>query len=358
MNSKLLSILIPTYNRADVLKFTLSFFESQILRNSDFVELIVCDNDSKDVDILETYSSEHPFFTLKKYSQHVECCESIMRTEENGSGKFFVMYGDDDIPSPYMVDTILDYIRLYPNVGKIVFNRLVGRTEDDNLNMESLYLLGSTNYTNGVEYCEDAADFAHRHQMEFGFISVNVIRRDLWDKFYKDVYPNDNIGFEDMLPLVYSTRNTPSLYIEYPLCIQRRPSLLKNNVAHDFKGERARLFFLIGWPRAIRKQGELGLLNDWRSTYEMYLHYENHTNKDIKMDFLNACTAQSGFLKPYVEDLCDFQKEEDVETRLMIKRLLKSNGFTLKWWRFYYKIQILGMQYMWLKFNRILPFKR
>ena len=53
MNLKLLSILIPTYNRAEVLKFTLSFFESQIIRNSDVVELIVCDNNSDDVNILE-----------------------------------------------------------------------------------------------------------------------------------------------------------------------------------------------------------------------------------------------------------------------------------------------------------------
>lgn len=342
MSHKLLSILIPTYNRAEVLIYTLSLFEDQILRNIEEVELIVSDNVSDDVALLEKYAKEHTFFTLRKYSEHVECCESIMRSEENGSGEFFILYGDDDVPAPYMVDTILDNIKKYPDVGKIVFNRMVGRTAEDSLDLEKIYVLGQKSFGKGIDYCTDSAQFAHDHQMEFGFISVNVVRRCLWDKFYKDVYPNDHIGFEDMLPLVYSTKDAPSLYIEYPLCIQRRPSLIKNNIGHDFKGERAMLFFLVGWPRAIRKQGELGLLKDWKATYQQYLRYENNSYHDIKRHFYEMCTAKSGFLRPYVDDLCDFQSEADMELRLMFQRLLKTTGKDYSYWKIYYKVNIYG----------------
>ena len=48
MRLKLLSIAIPTLNRADILKFTIENFIDQIAINSEKVELVVCSNACND----------------------------------------------------------------------------------------------------------------------------------------------------------------------------------------------------------------------------------------------------------------------------------------------------------------------
>ena len=70
-SDKILSIIIPTYNRAEMLLYTLSFFKEQILRNQDKVELIVCDNASTDCtkETLFQYHNASVFFKIVTYTE-------------------------------------------------------------------------------------------------------------------------------------------------------------------------------------------------------------------------------------------------------------------------------------------------
>lgn len=68
MRSKLLSIAIPTLNRADILKFTIENFIDQIAINSEKVELVVCSNACNDntSDVMKRICVTVRFHTIQR----------------------------------------------------------------------------------------------------------------------------------------------------------------------------------------------------------------------------------------------------------------------------------------------------
>lgn len=357
----LLSIIIPTYNRASLLPFTLSLFNEQILRNQSEVELTVCNNMSTDetLNVLMAYRKEHPFFTIKDYITHVEGGDAQVRPTENATGKFFMIFGDDDIPSPFMVDTLLNSIKKYPNVGEILINRLVGRRKEDSLALEAIYLIGTTEYFNGEKYYTDFSTFVEEHQHEFGFTPIHVVNTDLWRKHYREVYPNDDLGFEQIAPIMHSAKSVPALYLQYPLCIQGRPSLSNNNAAHEFQGLRAFKYFKIGRFRAIKHLGELGIIKDVRKAYNKYIYSNGDTHitlVDNRRSFYYACVDWPDEIKQYIDELCEYQSDEGL--KLMLKRLLLSRKQKQSFWKIYYRNKLYGHKWLigsqWRQLKRLL----
>lgn len=355
----LLSIIIPTYNRASLLPFTLSLFKEQITRNVSDVELIVCSNVCTDntIEVLQEYHKKNPFFNIKKYDKYEEGGDVVVRSTENANGKYFMIFGDDDIPSPFMVDALLNSIKKHPDVGEILINRLVGRRKEDSLALESIYLIGTTEYFSGEIFYTDFSTFVEEHQHEIGFAPIHVVRTEFWGKHYQDVYPNEDFGFEWMAPFLYSTMKAPALYIQYPLCIQGRPSLSNKNAAHDFQGLRAFKYFKIGYFRAIKHLGELGIIEDVKRSYDKQIYGNGDRSVslvDNRRSFYFACVDWTDEIKEYVDELCEYQSDE--ELKLMLKRLLMSKKQKL--WRIYYRNKLYGHKWMigypWRQFKRLL----
>ena len=348
MKEKLLSIIMPTYNRAHLLILTLSYFKEQITRNDEEVELIVCNNVSTDNthELLLSYHSENPFFSIIEYDTHNEGGDAVIRPVLNAKGKFFIAFGDDDVPAPFMVDVLLYELKKYPDIGKLVFNRLVAQTKADSFDMESMYLMGTADFGNGEVYYEDFSMFADEHQHEQGFVSVSVVRTESFMSRCQDVYPNNHLGFEHVVPFMYAAMNRPALYLQYPLLIQRRPSLANKNYSHDFSGEKQFLYFNIGRPRTVSAQGDLGMLKDWHKTLYA-LTYRNGVTKEMKLkEFFNECISQSRFMLPYADEWIALHSDSDIS--LMLKRLLKTEGREYTYWKIYYKIKLYGL-YPYLK---------
>ena len=126
MENKLLSIVMPTYNRCNMLAFTLSLLKDQVIRMSHDVELIICDNASNDktYGMLKSMHEKDPYFALVHYDTHKEIGESILRSIDNAKGKFFLLWSDDDIPSPSMIDILVDRLYKHPDIECITFNRV------------------------------------------------------------------------------------------------------------------------------------------------------------------------------------------------------------------------------------------
>lgn len=72
MGRKILSIVLPTYNRAKFLPRTLSAFQEQMERNRDKVSFLVCDNASTDgsEEILKTINKNGHILSIK-YSRNM-----------------------------------------------------------------------------------------------------------------------------------------------------------------------------------------------------------------------------------------------------------------------------------------------
>lgn len=217
---KTLSVVIPTLNRYEYLKRTLKLMLPQVERNLDEVELVVCCNASKDQ--TDTYMKEevqtHSFIRYKYFDEYVEVGASLIRSVGQATGDYVVLWGDDDIPFPYFVETILDIIHKHPDVGIIHCNRLSGK--DAKYDIRGLKVHDGDYYEKDVIL--DLEELVQKFTISLGFISSLIFRRDCWEKG-KGNYSKEHYGYEHLAMIVSGAVGRKCYYYSLPIEIQRNP---------------------------------------------------------------------------------------------------------------------------------------
>lgn len=217
---KTLSVVIPTLNRYEYLKRTLTLMLPQVERNLEEVELVVCCNSSKDQ--TDAYMKEevlaHPFIRYKYFDEYVEVGASLIRSVGQSTGDYVVLWGDDDIPFPYFVDTMLDIIHRNPEIGIIHCNRLSGK--DARYDIKGLRVHDSEYYEKDVVL--DLEELVQKFTISLGFISSLVFRRDCWEKG-RDNYSKEHYGYEHLAMIVSGAVGRKCCYYSLPMEIQRNP---------------------------------------------------------------------------------------------------------------------------------------
>lgn len=97
MPSPILSICIPTYNRAGFLKQCLDSIASQI-KNPEHVEIVISDNGSSDntQSVVEEYQKKFPFIKYIKNRENLGFDKNVLQVVEKASGDYCWLLGDDD----------------------------------------------------------------------------------------------------------------------------------------------------------------------------------------------------------------------------------------------------------------------
>ncbi len=123
----LLSLYVPTYNRAALLPQALSAILSQITPEmAPWVEVIVVDNASPDDTpaAVQKVQADFPQVPLRFIRRPVNIGADRSMTESPGlaRGEFVYMLSDDDILLPGAVARLLELIRAYPELDAIALN--------------------------------------------------------------------------------------------------------------------------------------------------------------------------------------------------------------------------------------------
>lgn len=257
---KIISIILPTYNKCDYLKFTMPLLREQVVRNSDYVELVVCNNCSTDgtAEYLRTLREEDPFFRFVDYKDFVDIGVSIARSVDNASGKFVLLWGDDDAPAPLLIDTLLYHIRQYPEVVCYHFNRLAG-TDASDFKINHLHVFNTT-YTGDNILYEDSSQFVSYYYQGMGFLSADMFLLEAWNKG-KHIDCSKHYGFEFLAPIYYGIQGGKCMYIDFPLCIQRNPNNRKWL-------SRSPMFRYIGMPNLLQDLEKMGIIHDWKKIWD------------------------------------------------------------------------------------------
>ena len=351
-NNKLLSIIIPTYNRAEITAYTLSLFQQQIVRRADEVELIVCDNASNDnTQSLLTHLGNNSFYKYVRYDDHVDVGHSIVRATENATGRFFLIYGDDDIPAPYMVDVLIDTIKKYNDISYVGFNRLRGNSFFDSFEIQDLVVAGQNIIDGYVKEYNDISDYAEEHQNEVGFLSVNIVRNDLWRDRYQDVFPNDHRGYEFIIPFLYSAKGFKCVYIQYPLCVQRVPASKGGRGQHQWTNGLS--YFYLGRPRAIYAQEKYGIVHD---AHELFSNYEVQFGREYLLSQLISLPQDSSEIYESISEISSYLSDE--LEKEMVMNILSSRGYIRKMYQMYYKIKLYGIKYVIRRVMRLLKIRK
>ena len=119
----LLSIAIPTWNRAGLLKEALECLESQIRDYKDDIELIISDNASTDETplIISDFCEKHPDFNIVTWRQkeNTGYFGNFKKVRELSTGKYLWILSDDDHVMNNVVFKIISILRHYKNLSSI-----------------------------------------------------------------------------------------------------------------------------------------------------------------------------------------------------------------------------------------------
>lgn len=109
----LLSVCIPTFNRAELLELCLSTVLPQLTAFQDEVECVISDNASSDrtTEILATFSAQYPV-RICRNEVNIGIIANITKcASELARGEFVLLIGDDDVLCAGAIETILEVLR-------------------------------------------------------------------------------------------------------------------------------------------------------------------------------------------------------------------------------------------------------
>ena len=111
MSSPFLSIIIPTRERADTLRYAL---QSCVTQDYADVEFIVCNNASTDDTEAVVQSFNDPRIRLINPGRRVSMRENWEFALGHASGRYITFIGDDDAVMPHAVATLAEFLAAEP----------------------------------------------------------------------------------------------------------------------------------------------------------------------------------------------------------------------------------------------------
>jgi glycosyltransferase involved in cell wall biosynthesis len=219
IRNPILSICIPTFNRASLLDECLKSIIKSIENSSNFenlIEIIISDNCSTD----ETYKIANKFCNrynfIKYHRNEINVIDlNFYIAVERASGKYVWIFGDDDIFNPNTLNTIFYY--LYKDYTLIISNySLWNYSLNKCLKQKYLDL-------DKLTEIYDHNTLMRIFGLRLAFISCVIIRRNTFLKFDKETYSRYvSTGFPFLLTVYFTQiNNCNALYISNSVFIQR-----------------------------------------------------------------------------------------------------------------------------------------
>lgn len=222
MNDKLLSICIPTYNRADKLNLSLSVILKQVNSHQDKIEVIVSNNASTDntADVLTNLKAEYPF--LKIYSNPINLGPNLnffRLSDEYATGKYFWLIGDDDVVDSNAINFIISILENNQYLSFLGLNfRILSKEEILNLPERKVY-----NHYEVIKMSSLINNQCRPENLLATFISCNIVLLEKFKKYNKSKFSNNSWdNYESLFPHTHIITSIISpiddvIYIEEPL---------------------------------------------------------------------------------------------------------------------------------------------
>ena len=182
-NNKILTIAIPTYNRASFLEQSLERITSQIKGYENEIELLVSDNCSSDntKDIVHKFIDQGISLSYNRNNNNIGMDGNFVYCFQNATSKYVWILGDDD----YLVD------------GTI--SRLLSIMKSGEYGL--IHLDNNDKYETNTKIYTDKTDFVGDISFMITFISANIVQT----KYVSKVNFNKYLGTYFTLIPVYLT---------------------------------------------------------------------------------------------------------------------------------------------------------
>lgn len=287
---KLLTIIIPTYNRCQQVKENLNLILPQVLKYQDFVRIYVSNNASTDgtSEMIKEY--------LDKYQETVfyYCQEKNITASPNFNHAVYVVnseyvyiLGDDDIVSPFFLDVFMSFLERFPDVVLFHFNFLQRNQKKTNTKLQFNDCLDDSfikEFNNGNSFIKNRLNDA-------SFISSNVFKKSCWNFDFNLDELDNCVGYQWYYLLLSGIKNGKCLYFSFPLLLQQEGDA-------KWYGDKYALYVLMGMSNVFRRldvaYNEKGLF------YQAWL--QKLRSKNI-FHFLYLTSFNKKFYKMYCKDI-------------------------------------------------------
>lgn len=212
--NRVLSICIPTYNRANYLDNCLSSIKIQLSDNpvlNNFIEVVVSDNNSTDntKDIIEKYKNYFINFKYLTNESNIGFDLNVLNVIKNANGKYCWYLGDDDTIINGGIEFIYNLLKddNYDFIGVEATPHLLNdNKEKEKFINESVVEIKDFNSCYFDGYCQ-------------GGFSVLIFNRELWLKCL-DIknYLEHWLYYETVLKILALTKKN-MLYVKQPVVV-------------------------------------------------------------------------------------------------------------------------------------------
>jgi abequosyltransferase len=171
----LLTIAVPTYNRAVWLDLCLSRITAQLPDYSEEIELLVSNNCSTDGtgDVVKKYLSQDYSLTYLENTENVGPDRNFVECYRKARGRYVLLLGDDDVLLDGALDALMPILR--GDTYGVVFLSSYGFTGDYKKERPRLSPAGYAVHEDLLQYIKKVAHF-------FTFMSAIVFNRTLVDE--------------------------------------------------------------------------------------------------------------------------------------------------------------------------------
>ena len=186
---KVLSINIPTYNRARYLRALVDSIGNDLRDLEARVEINIIDNSSTDdtAQIADALTNDFPCIRYQKNEENIGAIANIQKAHRVGTGLYLWVMGDDDYLVHGGLKRIVQSLSLKPAAVLLSYSRVTptGQKIND----------VSIGESDAVFTADSAADLVPRVDPLVGFISANIVERAFADEVSDDEYAAlDRIG--------------------------------------------------------------------------------------------------------------------------------------------------------------------
>ena len=218
---KLLTIIIPTYNRCKQVEENINLVLPQIVRNKDKVRLYISDNASSDGtdSMVKPYLEQHPdVMFYYRQPQNITASPNFNHAVQAANSEYVFVLGDDDDVVPTFVESVLVLMNEHPDVGLIHFNYLHGLNDLKRCKVFQQQMTPSMK-----EFYPSGKEFILKHLNKPSFISSSLFKKQLWldgVPYMKEDCP----GYVWFSILLFGCLNYKCMYYQAPMLIQNFPA--------------------------------------------------------------------------------------------------------------------------------------
>lgn len=216
--NKILTIVIPTYNGGERLKWSLGQLLPLVKKVEDKVAILVNDNCSTDDtentvrDLMSLYPG---LITYHKQKENIGQDGNFFDGVERAATKYVCLWGDDDTPTPVYFDVIFGLLEQHPDLAYINYNMMDVTYDGKFLGMRDKHTVS--------HYYQDGMAFVKEHQEAPSLITSNVFLREPFSEVYHNTPNLDYPGYNWFYCMLKSIMHVPCYYVGFPIAMDGKP---------------------------------------------------------------------------------------------------------------------------------------